>query len=120
MIVTIDGINRKMITTKYGERESIGIVPLEERVTDINGDEFALDGRWINGFKDKKSETDKWDKGVKVKIQIELKKYTRQDGSEAEAVNFRLPEGQSSIVEEAKVETEAPVSAATADEPDDF
>ena len=98
MIVTIDGINRKMIDTKQGEKQSIGIIQLEEKVTDVNGDELVLDGRWINGFQDKSKETDQWEKGTRVKIQISLKTYTRKDGTEAEAVNFRLPEGSTSIM----------------------
>lgn len=97
--LTIDGINRKTVTTKYGEREGVGVLPLETTVTDVNGDEIELNGRWLNGFKDKAGETDEWVSGMKIKVQVVEKEYTSKDGEQKKALNFRVPDGQSSIVE---------------------
>ena len=90
--IKIREIYRDMINTKYGEKEV---------VTDINGDEVNLNGRRITGFKDKSGETDKWVAGMTIKVQIATKKSIGKDGDEMEWVNFRLPEGVSSIVSEA-------------------
>lgn len=98
--VKIEKVFRKEVETKYGTRESVGIKPATDVVQDINGDDITMDGRWINGFRDSNGETDKWQDGMTVKILIVTKKYTRKDGTEGEAVNFKLPEGVSSIVED--------------------
>jgi hypothetical protein len=98
--VVIEKIIRKEVTTKYGQRESIGIKPTTETVVDINGDEITLDGRWLNGFRDKAGETDKWVEGMKIKILINTRDYVSKDGKPGQAINFKLPEGVSSIVDE--------------------
>jgi hypothetical protein len=100
MIVTIDGINRKPVTTKYGTTESIGILPIEETLTDINGDDFAREGRWLSGFKDKMGVTDSWKKGDKIKVNLVRKAGKKADGSATEYINFRLPEGTAPVVQE--------------------
>lgn len=96
--IKIKEIYRDPIQTKYGEKESIKIVPDSDTVLDINGDEVVLGKRKITGFRDKAGETDQWVKGMTVKIQIATKKSMGKDGDEMEWVNFRLPEGVSSIV----------------------
>lgn len=106
--LTIKEIYRDQVTTKYGERESVRLVPHEETVLDINGDEIPLNGRKVTGFKDKKGETDEWRVGTKVKVQITTKKGQGKDGDEMEWVNFRLPEDQSSIVEQPDPEVVEP------------
>ena len=114
--ITIDGVNRNVRMTKDGSREfeSVGVLPVEQEVMDVNGDMIALDGRWLNGFRDKAGETDEWVKGMKIQLQIVEVDYTRKDGTTAKAMNFRLPEGKSSIVEQPETPSESSV------EPDDF
>lgn len=96
--IKIAEIYRDNIQTKYGEKESIKIVPVEASVMDINGDAIELGKRKITGFRDKAGETDKWVKGMVIKVQIATKNSIGKDGDEMEWVNFRLPEGVSSIV----------------------
>lgn len=116
-VVTIEKIFKKMIETKYGERENIGLKVVEGVIQDINGDDVAVAERWLNGFRDKNHETDKWVEGMKVKILINEKEYTKKDGTKARAINFKLPEGQSSIIETPPAD--GPVADSDID-PDDF
>lgn len=109
MNIKIKEIYRKAVQTKYGERENITIIPEEDIVMDINGDPVPLTGRRISGFRDKNGETDKWVEGMTIKVQITTSKSIGKEGDEMEWVNFRLPEGVSSIVEQPKVQ-----------DPDDF
>jgi hypothetical protein len=99
--IKIKEIYRDMIDTKYGEKQSIKIVPHEETVTDVNGDSIELKGRRVSGFRDKNGETDKWVQDMTIKLQIVTNKSVGKEGDEMEWVNFSLPEGASSIVEEA-------------------
>ena len=116
MIVTIDGVNRQTRTGDKGDYESLGLVVLEEKLMDINGDEFSRDERWLSGY-GKKGVTDSWSKGDKVKVNIVRKKVTK-DGVEKEYLNFRLPEGVSPVVSS---EPSQPVVQAQAIDPtDDF
>lgn len=114
--IKIDGVNRNVRRTKDDSREyeSVGVLPVESEVMDVNGDMVELDGRWLNGFRDKEGETDQWEQGMTINIQIIEVEYTRKDGSTAKAMNFKLPEGKSSIVEQAEVVEEKAI------EPEDF
>lgn len=95
-----DTINVKDRNGGTREAQTVKIVPEEDSVTDINGDTIELKGRKVSGFQDKNKETDKWDVGMTIKVQIVTKKTIGKEGDEMEWVNFRLPEGKSSIVEE--------------------
>ena len=98
MNVTIEKINRQIRQGKKGDYESLGLAVKEETLLDINGDEFKRDGRWLSGF-GKKGVTDSWAEGDKVKVNILRVKGKKQDGTEAEFLNFRLPEGVDPMVE---------------------
>lgn len=104
MIVTISKINRQLregTSKKTGKPysfESLGIAPAEDKLTDINGDEFERDGRWINGFS-KSGITDEWGEGDKVKILLIQKKVIGRDGTEKSVINFSLPEGVDALVQ---------------------
>lgn len=102
----IKQIYRDTVNTKYGEKENIKIVPDADSVMDINGDPIVLNGRKITGFRDKLGETDKWEVGTTIKVQVATKKSIGKEGDEMEWVNFRLPEGVSSVVEEASQEVD--------------
>jgi hypothetical protein len=101
MIITIKEIHRDKIQTKYGEKDFIKIIPVEEDLIDINGDAFKLDGRRISGFPDKSGETAQWVKGMKIRVQLKLQKKEK-DGKTTEFINFGMPDGVSSIVEQPK------------------
>lgn len=105
--IRIKEIYRDKINTKFGEREFIKVVPEEDKVMDINGDEIDVGGRKLSGFRDKAGETDKWLKGMTIKVQVAT---VEKDGKEF--INFRLPEGQSSIVAQ-------PTEDSTTVEPDE-
>jgi hypothetical protein len=119
MIITISKINRQLregVSKKTGKPysfESLGIAPVEETLTDINGDTFERDGRWINGFSHK-GVTEEWGEGDKVKILLIQKKVMGRDGVEKSVINFSLPEGVEAMVEKASAQP------ATAVDPDDF
>jgi len=104
MIVTIAKINRQLregTSKKTGKPysfESLGIAPLEDTLTDINGDEFARDGRWLNGSS-VKGVTDDWAEGDKVKILLVQKKVPGRDGSMKNVINFSLPQGTDAMVQ---------------------
>lgn len=88
---THEGISKK--TGKPYSFESMSIAPLEDVLMDINGDEFARDGRWLGG-KTVKGVTENWVEGDQVKINLVRRKYQKKDGSgEAEGIDFALPEG---------------------------
>lgn len=114
--IKIKEIYRDPINTKFGERESIKLVPEEDTVVDVNGDTITLEGRKVTGFRDKAGETDQWVKGMTVKVQVVTNKSTGKEGDEMEWVNFRLPEGASSIV----LQPDAVSDGAVAVDPDDF
>jgi hypothetical protein len=108
MIVTISKINRTMREGKKGPFESLGIAPEEDNLMDINGDSFVRDGRWLSGF-GRKDVTDSWKEGDKVKINLVRVKGKKGDGTDAEFINFKLPEGVEPLVskaDEAKKEEE--------------
>ena len=116
MVVTISRLNRKEVISKKNGKpfQSLGIAPLEDTLVDINGDSFARDGRWLSGF-GKVGVTDDWGEGDKVKIILVRVKGKKADGSEAEFINFKLPEGVDPMVEKFKVDTEQ-----HSIDPDDF
>ncbi len=109
MIITIARINRQLregVSKKTGKEysfESLGIAPVEDKLTDINGDEFDRDGRWINGVS-VKGVTDDWAEGDRVKVNLVRKGVTTKDGTVKEVINFRLPEGVEPMVEKATTE----------------
>ncbi len=108
MIVTISKINRQLRegvskkTNKPYSFESLGIAPTEDTLTDINGDEFARDGRWLSGTSTK-GVTDDWAEGDKVKINLLRKKILDREGKEKEVINFLLPEGVEPMVQKFQV-----------------
>lgn len=111
MNVTIARINRQLregVSKKTGKEysfESLGIAPLEDTLTDINGDEFPRDGRWLNGSSIK-GVTDDWAEGDKVKILLLRKNVIGRDGTEKEVINFKLPEGVEPMVQKASNQPE--------------
>jgi hypothetical protein len=124
MIITIAKINRQLregVSKKTGKEysfESLGIAPEEETLTDINGDEFSRNDRWLNGIS-VEGVTNDWDEGDKVKILLIQKTVKGRDGTDKEVINFKLPEGTEAMVEKAtKQEPEAPAIEGT--DPDDF
>lgn len=103
MIITIAKISRQRrqgVSKKTGKEydfESFGIAPQEDTLIDINGDEFAREGRWINGST-VKGVTEDWAEGDVVKVNLVRKKVTARDGSQKEVINFKLPEGVDPMV----------------------
>lgn len=116
MIITIAKINRKEAISKKNNKpfQQLGIAPVETTLTDINGDTFSRDDRWISGF-GKVGVTDDWAEGDKVKINLIRVTGKKRDGSAGEFINFRLPEGVNPMVEKFNTSDEI----VTAD-PDDF
>lgn len=110
-VITIARINRQLregVSKKTGKEysfESLGIAPLEDTLTDINGDEFERDGRWLNGSSIK-GVTDSWEEGDKVKILLLRKNVVGRDGTEKEVINFKLPEGVEPMVQKASNQPE--------------
>jgi hypothetical protein len=120
MILTIAKVNRTLregISKKTGKQysfESLGIAPVEDVLTDINGDEFERAERWCNGIS-VDGVTNNWDEGDIVKINLVQKTVDARDGGKIEVINFVLPEGTEVMVKKADpVPEEAP--AKTADE----
>ena len=103
MIVTIKKLNRTLkegVSKKTGKPysfESLGIVPVEENLMDINGDEFQRAERWLSGVS-KVGVTDTWSEGDRVKIILVRAKVTAKDGSPKEVINFKLPDGVDPMV----------------------
>lgn len=120
MIITIAKINRQLregVSKKTGKEysfESLGIAPLEDKLTDINGDEFDRAGRWLNGSS-VKGVTDDWAEGDKVKILLITKKVPGRDGTMKDVINFKLPEGTEAMVQKCQTPAEPDVA-----DPDDF
>ena len=108
-----EGVSKK--TNKPYSFESLGIAPLEETLMDINGDEFARDGRWLNGTS-VKGVTDGWAEGDKVKLLLIRKTVPTKDGSMKEVINFSLPEGVPALVSKSTTSTEPEVVS----DPDDY
>lgn len=104
MIITISKLNRQLRegtsakTNKPYSFESFGIAPSEDKLTDINGDEFEREGRWLNGAT-VKGVTEDWGEGDKVKLLLVRKKVAGRDGIEKEVINFKLPEGVEPMVQ---------------------
>ena len=124
MIITIAKINRQLregVSKKTGKDysfTSLGIAPEEDTLTDINGDEFGRDDRWLNGI-EVEGTTEGWDEGDRVKILVIQKTVVGRDGNDKEVINFKLPDGVEAMVEKAvKPEPEAVPSEDT--DPDDF
>lgn len=121
MIIEIDKINRQRrqgISKKTGKEydfESMGILPKESTLMDINGDEFERGDRWVNGSSIG-GVTDDWGEGDKVKVQIIQKEVTARDGSKKWVINFALPKGTEAMVEKAG----APIVAVDDVDPEDF
>lgn len=107
MIITISKLNRQLregTSAKTGKPysfESFGIAPLEDKLMDINGDEFNREGRWLNGST-VEGVTESWEEGDKVKVLVIRKKVIGRDGNEKEVINFKLPEGTEPMVEKSK------------------
>jgi hypothetical protein len=118
MQIVIAKINRTLregISKKTGKEysfESLGIAPVEDTLTDINGDTFQRGDRWANGIS-VKGVTDDWNEGDTVKINIVRKKVEARDGSQMEVINFKLPEGVEPMVKKA---TAKPVEEPKEDE----
>ena len=71
MIVTIDGINREVKTTQYGDKQRVGLKILETSVIDLNGTTIPVNDRWLNGMlKPTGNGTEAWKKGDQVNIKI--------------------------------------------------
>lgn len=71
MQVTIDGINREIKTTQYGEKQRVGLKILETSVIDLNGTTIPVNERWLNGMlKPTGNGTESWKKGDQVNIKI--------------------------------------------------
>lgn len=121
MIVTIAKVNRQLregVSAKTGKPysfESFGIAPLEDKLTDINGDEFERAGRWLSGST-QKGVTEDWAEGDKVKVLLLRKKVVGKDGQEKEVINFKLPEGTPALVSKSQTHSEPEVVV----DPDDF
>jgi len=104
MIITIAKINRQLRegvskkTNKPYSFESLGIAPAEDKLMDINGDEFDRDSRWLNGSS-VKGVTEEWAEGDKVKILLLRKKVPTKDGTIKEVINFTLPQGTDPMVQ---------------------
>lgn len=122
MIITIAKVNRQQrdgISKKTGKPysfESFGIAPLEETLTDINGDEFAREGRWLSGSS-VKGVTEDWAEGDKVKVLLLRKKVVGKDGVEREVIDFKLPEGTPALVSKSQTHAEPEVVVDNEDEP---
>ena len=107
MKITIAKVNRQLregISKKTGKAysfESLGIAPLEDTLTDINGTEFDKDDRWLNGIS-VAGVTDGWDEGDVVNLLVIKKVVKARDGSDKEVVNFKLPEGIEVMVRKGK------------------
>lgn len=121
MIITIAKINRTLregTSKKTGKPysfESLGIAPQEDTLTDINGDTFARDSRWLNGSSTK-GVTDDWAEGDQVKINLVRKVVDSRDGGKKEVINFALPEGVEAMVKKYQGTSEPEETA----DPDDF
>lgn len=121
MQITIAKLNRQLregVSAKTGKPysfESFGIAPQEDVLMDINGDEFARDGRWLNGSS-VTGVTDTWAEGDKVRVNIARKRVPGRDGVEKEVINFKLPEGIEPMVQKF-VQTTEPDDLV---DPDDF
>lgn len=124
MKVTIAKINRQRrqgVSPKTGKEydfESLGIAPEEETLTDINGDEFPRDGRWLNGSS-VEGVTDDWDEGDVVKVNLVRKTVTGRDGASKEVINFKLPQGTEAMVKKANKQEDVGGDDTEVD-PDDF
>ena len=111
MIITIGKISRQRrqgVSKKTGREydfESLGIAPQEDTLTDINGDEFQRDGRWLNGST-VDGVTTNWGEGDRVKILLVRKTVPTRDGGYKEIINFKLPEGTEAMVEKASTTSE--------------
>lgn len=109
--ITIAKINRQLregVSKKTGKPysfESLGIAPLEDKLTDIDGDEFDRAGRWLNGSS-VKGVTDDWAEGDKVRINLVVKKVPGRDGNMKEVINFKLPEGKDPMVQKSTTPAE--------------
>jgi hypothetical protein len=120
-VITIAKISRQRrqgVSQKTGKEydfESLGIAPLEDTLTDINGDEFTRDGRWLNGSS-VDGVTDKWEEGDKIKVLLVEKEVRTKDGGKKKVINFTLPKGTPALVK--KAEKTAPDHEVT--DPDDF
>ena len=120
-IITIAKVNRQLRegiskkTNKPYSFESLGIAPLEDTLTDINGDDFVRDGRWLNGSS-VKGVTEDWAEGDKVKLLIIRKTVPTKDGTMKEVINFKLPEGTPALVAKSNTAPEPEVVA----DPDDY
>jgi len=110
MIITIKKVSRQRrqgVSKKTGKEydfESMGILPVEEMLMDINGDEFNGEERWLNGTSTA-GVTDDWGEGDKVKLQLVRKTVETRDGGTKEVINFKLPEGTEALVSKANADT---------------
>lgn len=116
MIITIAKVNRTLRegiskkTNKPYSFESLGIAPLEDTLTDINGDTFERDGRWLYGSS-VKGVTEDWSEGDKVKLLVLRKTVPGKDGTPKEVINFSLPEGVPALVSKSSTSSEPEVVA---------
>lgn len=85
MIITIDAISRKQVSTAHGIKNSIGIKPLETEITDVNGNTIDVFDRWLSGFETPSAKS--WAKGMQVELDI-----VEKDGK---YLNFK-PHGEAS------------------------
>lgn len=119
MKIKIAKINRQLregTSPKTGKPysfESLGIAPVEDTLIDINGLDFAREGRWLNGSS-VKGVTDDWAEGDVVLINLIQKEVIGRDGTKKKVINFKLPEGVEPMVKKFVNSPEPEVS----DEPD--
>lgn len=103
MHITIAKLNRQLregTSSKTGKPysfESFGIAPVEDKLMDINGDEFDREGRWLNGST-VKGITEGWAEGDKVRVNLIRKKVVGKDGTIKEVINFKLPDGVDAMI----------------------
>jgi hypothetical protein len=123
-VITIAKINRQRrqgVSKKTGKEydfESLGIAPVEDVVLDIDGEEIARDGRWLNGSS-VEGVTDDWGEGDKVRLRVIEKEVVGRDGAKKKVLNFSLPKYKDPMVEKASKAVESSDQPEPVD-PDDF
>lgn len=90
-----EGVSKK--TNKEYSFESLGIAPVEDTLTDINGIEFQREGRWLNGSS-VAGVTDDWAEGDIVLVNLIQKDVVGRDGATKKVINFKLPDGIEAMV----------------------
>ena len=122
MIVTIQKISRQRrqgVSKKTGKEydfESLGILPFEDKLIDIDGEEFDRDERWLNGSA-VDGVTDDWGEGDKVRVRLIEKEVPTRDGGRKKVINFSLSKDKPAMVEKA---SQSEPDHDSVPDPDDF